>query len=304
MKSVLLVAALLACAASVGAQTSYINDNFTGASTSGSGTGSTVTGAPGAWSVYAANAPTGNYFDGTGNGTITLRATTTNNAGSSAAATGSTAVAYRGFDSAQTFTLESLSVGQSLVISFTMSIGSITANTVTAANAGGFSFGLLTNGATTGNNSVFYAQFETSSNAANALVSFKTRPTSGYMANPASGATTLGSTATATRASLTGTFNYTLELIKDSTGNLFDISLKQGSTVLLSQNDTDLGSVAGTTIGGLGFRNFGSGSSQQFVTSGLTLDNVTVSVIPEPSSIALLAGLGALGAVACRRRRM
>ena len=38
--------------------------------------------------------------------------------------------------------------------------------------------------------------------------------------------------------------------------------------------------------------------------SAFTIDSVTVSAIPEPSTYAMLAGLGALGLAAWRRRQM
>jgi hypothetical protein len=47
----------------------------------------------------------------------------------------------------------------------------------------------------------------------------------------------------------------------------------------------------------------GYGSTNSVADRGFTIDNVSLTVIPEPSAFAALAGLGALGLAATRRRR-
>jgi PEP-CTERM motif. len=62
--------------------------------------------------------------------------------------------------------------------------------------------------------------------------------------------------------------------------------------------------VASTTDGfTTTFDTFAITLASQSIFESITLKNVTVSTIPEPGAAAALTGLGALGLVACRRRR-
>jgi hypothetical protein len=164
---------------------------------------------------------------------------------------------------------------------------------------GGDSIGIITHSTgTTGYTSIFRFTSATT-------VDF--RVFEGINASSGSLGTNLTPTALTATASETLVANqfYTFSLsvnVTSPTSITFSASVLDAITgdVIASFTDfTDSSATLGGSSNQVGLRLGTNGS----VTNYTTVDNFTLSTIPEPASFALLGGLGALGLVATRRRR-
>jgi hypothetical protein len=179
------------------------------------------------------------------------------------------------------FTIDSRSLRLSEDNSFRWSIGNIS----TAVNADFSSAEPFSGG--TRRNYVFSAATGTS-------VAFNQH--SAGFSSPVNGGTVTaisGITASNFAASSTDAFSISVSFTRTVTGlsisRNFGGSISSGSFATTNGNDFVFNTIA-----------FSLNNAGDY---GFSLDNVSVSVIPEPSSFAALAGLGALGFVSARRRR-
>jgi len=192
---------------------------------------------------------------------------------------------YRAFNGGSAFTLNSLSVNETLKMSFAIRFdGSF-------AGADNFSFGFVNFASP---DSILYANVDLS--ASGGLSSeFRYRDGSFNMSD-AGGSAIVGSTWTQPSTTTTTSYSFDLSVTKLSTGFLLeysrDGSLLGNSTVLNSS--TWATTMAGTSISGIAIRH---SNTPNVVTY---LDNVYVATVPEPGTVAMLA-LG-LGVVLFRRR--
>ncbi len=106
-----------------------------------------------------------------------------------------------------------------------------------------------------------------------------------------------------TATQMTG-FTGPANLVKNFTGSV-SLTITRTDTNNYSISQTAFGVSSAGTLTGVGFNQFNTIAFGVNTTgdASFSLDNISVSVIPEPSSFAALAGLGALGMVASRRRR-
>lgn len=203
-----------------------------------------------------------------------------------------------------TFETASLSVGQTITLSFDFTSTGV-------ASASGIRFGLYNGGGTnlTGNmvgsppafGSVFHNDVGFSVFAPHqqtgAIQLHHRKANSETNANLLGGATAINESivgASATLGAATNTTSvYTASLSLTRTGDGYDYSVSYAGTSF-GGTTTLTPTFSFDTIGILALNN----AEQAF-----TIDNVTVTVIPEPSAFAALAGLGVLGAATARRRR-
>jgi len=196
---------------------------------------------------------------------------------------------YRAFDTAG-FTLNSLSVGETLSLSYSIRFSGTPDGT-----AKNFSFGFVNNSSP---NSIIYANVDLATTGA-ADSEFRYRSGSFNMSDTGLIA---GTSFAATALAASTNYTFGLNVTKTATG--FDISyLRDGSTIgtsSLLSSSTWATAMGGVTMTGIALRY----SSTPNVTT--YIDNVSVttfSAVPEPSTFALIGGLGALGFAASRRRR-
>lgn len=181
-----------------------------------------------------------------------------------------------------------------------------------------YSFTLNTYGSTTGTPGSYTASprgtFNIFANTINA-----NNPQNGFGINIANGgalnagSSTGGTAATGTIIATGGVYSILGRLVVDGAGaavNTVWVNPTNVSSVISLGTGASTGSAsisANTTVAAFGGRSFGSGFSNGYrideIRVGTDLVDVVAAPIPEPSAFAALAGLGALGFVASRRRR-
>ncbi len=99
-----------------------------------------------------------------------------------------------------------------------------------------------------------------------------------------------------------GTFDQNAVWIEfDNLSNITWTALNFEPGVALAPGDTGIVLASGATVTAFGF--FGSYAGAPVASTSNRIDDFSVHTIPEPSSFAAFAGLGALGMVMSRRRR-
>lgn len=179
---------------------------------------------------------------------------------------------------------------------------------VTIQNAAGniqFRFGLFdTNGSANDQGWLgYYASPRAFSGSGNSVVNGRSGTGTGnYVSGTGAYLTTLTKTDAGT-ASAGSSFDFTLTLTRK------DVSLVEGSFLFVQTGGTGTINHSGTfsDTGASAQAAFNSINAVGFLvnndTGDINFSNVSVSVIPEPSSFASIAGLACIGWVATRRRR-
>ncbi|MDR1191639.1 MAG: PEP-CTERM sorting domain-containing protein [Verrucomicrobiales bacterium] len=211
-----------------------------------------------------------------------------------------TATIYRAFDSSvASFSLNDLAIGQGLSINMSMVFGN--SSGLTLSNTALFDFGFLSfsNDAVENDYSIVYA--ETHLSGGNSTLRYRTdRPymsKTGSLVGQSKSWSEEGHLFTTYNEAATTVYDFSFTITKTATSNfLFEYVCSNGSQYSINTSlNTNMSNAA---ITGIGLR----ASDSVFGASAL-IDYITVSVIPEPGTVALL-GVGALTlTVALLRRR-
>lgn len=120
-----------------------------------------------------------------------------------------------------------------------------------------------------------------------------------------------GETFVATAMAFDAGVTYSFDIVLDTVNSTYSFTLGNGSTSVSSSSAADFraaGFATDTATGSNGGRwlTFNASEINNVLGQSTTfsLDNISVSTVPEPSAFALLAGASALGFVAARRRRL
>lgn len=173
-----------------------------------------------------------------------------------------------------TFTSTTLAIGESITLSFDFRMIAAAVN-----DTAGLRFGLSTSANTYG------FTFGTGTSSAVGTAQFAT----GTVSGPNTPYTSTGTTF-AINDTLSHSFSFTIT--RTNSTSLSFLSSVDANTV---------SAVSNNTISNFTFSSLILGTGNSF--NDINIDNAIVSIIPEPSTYAAIAGLAALGLVACRRSR-